>query len=420
MDRRQTAAAEARPGAPGAREAPGGGAEGILGASRNLPGPRLGRVILVVVLLCYVTITILNILSARLDPTDTPIAVTCLVAIFALQLLHSRPGAAQATTRSKCLTLTAQALLTYLPFVALEAQWGAMAGFLAGSLLLLLPARSAWTLYGAVGATMLVPPLLNGDRVVDIFYFVQTTLLTGLVVYGLTRLADLIRVLHDTRGELTRAAVTKERLRFARDLHDLLGYSLSAITLKGELILRLIPSHPERAGAEVEDVLEISRQSLADVRRVASGYRDMSLQQEIGSARSVLSAAEVQVTTTVRIGTVSSPVDTVLATVLREAVTNVLRHSRPTVCEILAVREGTQMVLSVTNDGVRGDYRDSSPHSGSGLGNLQLRLSEVAGTLTPERRPGGVYRLTARAPAEGARLSRDGAPVEGGGRRSAA
>ncbi|MEV1025826.1 histidine kinase [Streptomyces sp. NPDC050264] len=369
----------------------------LLVTSGNFPAPRLGRLVLLAALLCYFSITLLNILSSHASVAEVTAAILCLVAIFGLQLLHSRPGAQLRSVRLKTLTLLAQALLTYLPLLVFRTQWGSMAGFLAGSLLLLLPPRQAWLMYGVVGGSMLVPPLLSDLGVVETFYYVQSTLLTGLVVYGLTRLADLIRVLHETRGELTRVAVTRERLRFARDLHDLLGYSLSAITLKGELIHRLLPLHPARAKSEVEDVLTMSRQSLADVRSVASGYRDMSLREEISSAQSVLSAADVRVDAQVRVGQLEQELDTVLATVLREAVTNVLRHSRATYCEIAAERSAGQMRLTIVNDGVTAGYRDTSPHSGSGLGNLQTRLGAVEGALTVDQ-DAQTFRLVARVP----------------------
>ncbi len=386
--------------------------EGMLRRSRDLPAPRMAEVILIAAICCYTGITVLNILNSGIHGLGLAAAGACLTMLFALQILHSQPGARRAPARRRALTLGLQVLVTYLPLVAFEAQWGAMAGFLAGSLLLLLPPRPGWILYGLVGVSMLVPPVVGGRSVLDSAYLVQTTLLTGLVIFGLARLSDLVRVLHESRDEVARAAVTRERLRFARDLHDLLGYSLSAIQLKGELIHRLIAANPEMAKQEIEDVLAISRQSLADVRRVASGYRDLSLKEEIGSARSVLSAAEVETVTDVRIGSVSSPVDTVLATVLREAVTNVLRHSRATYCGITAVEEDGLMTLSISNDGVVEGYCDSSPHSGSGLGNLELRLRAVGGELTIDRGSADAFRLVARAPAHGELLAGADGPME--------
>ncbi|WP_434597529.1 sensor histidine kinase [Streptomyces sp. A5-4] len=354
--------------------------------------------ILTAALLSYLAITTLNILAAKLDPTTLTAGLLCLAAIFTIQLRHSQPGANRAPLWQRLTTLGTQALLTYLPIVVFHAEWGAMAGFLAGSLLLLLPSKVAWVAYGAVGLSMLVPPALDGRPALDSVYLCQSTLLTGLVVYGLSRLADLVRILHETRDQLTRMAVTKERLRFARDLHDLLGYSLSAITLKSELIHRLVPTHPQRAMEEVHDVLAISRQSLADVRMVASGLLDMSLEEELTSALSLLGTAGLEVHADIRLGTMNQQVDTVLAAVLREAITNLLRHSKASRCEITAVREDGRIRLSVANDGVDPTYRDPSPHSGSGLGNLSMRLNAVSGELTTTRGPDGTFLLLANAP----------------------
>ncbi|MGW0565303.1 sensor histidine kinase [Streptomyces sp. NPDC003016] len=369
------------------------------GRSRDLPAPRLARTILLAVLLSYTLITVLNILDAGLSSPAVAAAVAALLAILGLQLTHSATGADRAPLPRRCLSLGAQALLTYLPIVSLRAEWGSMAGFLAASLLLLLRPPVAWTMYGAVGLSMLVPPVLDGRPVADSVYLCLSTLITGLVVYGLSRLAELVQEVHATRGELAHLAVTSERLRFSRDLHDLLGFSLSAITLKSELINRLIPTHPERAMSEIEEVLSISRQSLADVRRVASGFREMSLEQEIKSAQSVLGAADIEVRVEVSLGRISPQSDTVLATALREAVTNLLRHSKADHCAVEAVRQHGRVRLSVINDGVDPAYRDLSPHSGSGLGNLESRLRSVGGSLTSGRAEDRTFRLVAEAPA---------------------
>ncbi|WP_274558607.1 sensor histidine kinase [Streptomyces spiramyceticus] len=365
----------------------------------DLPAPRLARIILTFALISYLGITVINLVGARLDSFSLVTSLICLSLIFLLQLRHSGTGARQAPARHKAVTLGSQALLTYLPIAVFHSQWGAMAGFLSGSLLLLLPGRVAWPAYGVVGLTMLIPPTLEGLSVQETIYLCQSTLLTGLVVYGLSRMAALVQALHDTRGELAGMAVTKERLRFARDLHDLLGYSLSAITLKTELIHRLIPTHPRRAMEEISEVLTISRQSLADVRAVSSGLRSMSLVQELHSAQSLLEAADVEVQAEVRIAKLNQQVDTVLAAVLREAVTNLLRHSRAGFCSIEAIQEAGWVRLSVSNDGVDPAYRDVSPHSGSGLGNLEARLRTASGKLTATHGPGGTFHLVAEAPA---------------------
>lgn len=348
---------------------------------------RTARGILLAALLCYLGITFLNILSQSLGAYSLARAVFCLVVVFVLQLAHSAPRFSEARTRTKVMTLTAQGLFSYLPLVWFGVYWGAMAGFFAGTLLLVLPTRAGWTLYGATSLSMVVPGVVADRGVIDILYLVQTTALTGLVVFGLSRLTGLVDQLTNARAELARLAVGQEQLRFSRDLHDLLGYSLSAISLKNELVRRLIPTNPYRACEEVDEVLVLSRQALADVRRVASGYREMSLLSELSSAESVLAAADVSVTVDAQdtiedLGPVTS---TALATVLRESVTNLLRHSKAARCWISARVEHGVVRLTIANDGLTVGSPPRSPHSGSGLGNLERRLEDIGGRLSVRR-----------------------------------
>ncbi|MFF0478796.1 sensor histidine kinase [Streptomyces sp. NPDC004284] len=365
---------------------------------------RTARGVLLAALACYLGITLLNILSLSLDAYGLTRAVVCLLLVFLLQLVHSGLILSRTRGRTRMLTLAAQGVLSYLPLLWFGAYWGAMAGFFAGSLLLVLRPAAGWTLYGLTALSMVLPGVLYHLDVVDTVYLVQTTALTGLVVYGLSRLTSLVDQLHKARADLARLAVSNEQLRFSRDLHDLLGYSLSAVTLKSELIRRLIPTNPHRACDEVDEVLGISRQALADVRRVASGYREMSLGSELTSAESVLAAADVEVTVEVhedidRLGVVTS---TVLATVLREGVTNLLRHSKASRCWISARVEGDVVRLAIVNDGLLLGSHLRSPHSGSGLGNLERRLEDIGGRLVAQRLPDAsdtdLFRLTAETP----------------------
>lgn len=383
---------------------------------RSSVATRTARAILVAALICYLGITFLNILSLRLSPYKLALALFCLLLVFLLQLVHSSPSIFEARMRTKIPSLIAQGVLSYLPLMWFGVSWGAMAGFFAGSLLLLLPARAGWTLYGLTTLSLLVPGVLDHRGVIDLVYMCQTTALTGLVVYGLSRLTCQVDQLHRARADIARLAVSNEQLRFSRDLHDLLGYSLSAITLKNELIHRLIPTNPFRAREEVDEVLVISRQALADVRRVASGYREMSLTSELTSAESVLAAAGVSVTVDThdavdRLGVATS---TVLATVLREGVTNLLRHSKASFCRISAAVEDDLVSLTIVNDGLVLGHHVPSPHSGSGLGNLERRLEDIGGRLIVRRFPDGsdadVFRITAEVPV---REARDGDPRTG-------
>lgn len=389
-----------------------GGAASPAALSRDVPAPRVARMILWVALLSFTLVTTLNLLDVGLSGNELWFALAAQAVISALQLRHSAPGANRAPLWNRCLTLGVQALLTYLPLLAFRAEWGSMAGFLAGSTLLLLPPRVGWSLYGLTGVSLLVPSLVEGRSVLDTVYLCQSTLLTGLITYGLSRLSELVKEVHAARGELAHMAVTEERLRFARDLHDLLGFSLSTITLKSELIHRLIPGHPERALAEVQDVLTVARDSLADVRRVARGFQDISLEREIKAARSVLNAAGIEVDLRVGLRELGARSDSVLAAVLREAVTNVLRHSQAGHCAIEAVHTADRVRLTVVNDGVRAGYRDSSPDGGSGLANLETRVRAVGGTVRVGSPDDRTFRLVAEVPAGAPAAETAGSPAE--------
>lgn len=365
-----------------------------------LPASKLARTILLTALLGSALLTTTDILSAGASPSAETTCLLLLPLILALQVLHSAPDSSRAPLGRKCVTLAAQVLLTYLPLLLFRPFWTTTAAYLAGSLLLLLPPRAAWPLFGLVGLSMVIPTALDGGPLVESIRLAQVSLLIGFLLYGLARLAELVTHLHAVRGELVRRAVTAERLRFARDLHDLLGHSLSAITLKSELIHELIPAQPTRAVKEVDEVLSIAERSLADVRRVASGFRDLSLRQEVTSARSMLDAAGIAVQAKVDLGPLAPVVDTALATTLREAVTNLLRHSNASRCRIEALEVEGVIRLLVENDGVDAVHHDRSPYGGHGLGNLRARMTAVGGRLESGPWAEGTFRLLAEVPAQ--------------------
>ncbi|MFB7321705.1 sensor histidine kinase [Streptomyces sp. NPDC056190] len=384
------------------------------------PVPRLPKVILLATLASYTGINIINLIGQKPSPLVIALSCTTILLVGALQWYHSGRRAPLTPWWVRALSLSVQALVTYLPLLFFGVLWGSMAGFLAGSMLLLVPGRWGWALYGVVGLSMTIPVAAEGLPVVEVFYICQSTLLAGLVLYGVSRLSSLVDEVHAARAETARAAVMLERLRLSRDLHDLLGFSLSAVVLKAELIHRLIPLHSERASHEVEEVLSISRQALSDVRRVARGYREMSLKAESSSARSVLAAAGIDVTLDLapEAEQVSQETDTVLATVLRESITNLLRHSKASRCTVRASVEGGDggtVRLVVRNDGVVRDYLDRSGDSGSGIGNLRRRLDAIGGRLVVDEPRGEdgerEFRITASAPRwpAGTRREEDGA-----------
>jgi two-component system sensor histidine kinase DesK len=345
-------------------------------------GPRLARAILIAVLSSFVAVQVINELTTPFPSRGTALAVdfTSLAVLFGLTVLITTPQAERWPVWARLAMLLAEALVTYLPMIAYFQEWAGMAGFFAGSTLLLLSGWLAWGVFAAAIVSMVVLPVVAGMGPYFIAYLGLSTMTVGLMVFGLTRLAGLIRYVHATRGELAQLAVMNERIRFARDLHDLLGFSLSAITLKAELTRRLVSSNPARARDELNEVLDISRQALADTRLVASGYRNISLSKEASSVSALLAAAGINAQVEINCGALDETVDTVLATVLREAVTNMLRHSAAQNCWIEAGQSGEAVRLRVANDGVP-RLPTSGRHKG-GLDNLTTRLEAIGGRIT--------------------------------------
>ncbi|MEV0219524.1 histidine kinase [Streptomyces sp. NPDC050704] len=369
---------------------------------RDTLPPQLAFAIVLMVLCGFVLIAVLNVIGTDPGPWLLACCLLSSLSLFAIQTVHSAPNTERFRLRYGPWTLGAQAVLTYVPMVFFGVTWGGMGGFLAGSCLLIIAAPICWVAFGAVVAVTGLVAVLEGTDWVDSSYLVVSTVLTGLIVYGLTRLSNLVAEVHRAREELAEMAVAQERLRFARDLHDLLGFGLSAITLKSELTLRLVATRPERAREELVAILQISRQALADVRSVARGYREMSLDTEAASAEDVLTAAEIEARIDVDCGPLSTRAGTVLATVIREGVTNVLRHSKAQRCVIEARAttgpDGALVRLVLANDGAEETHRTGSQDGGSGLGNLRTRVEEIGGHLTAAADDAGWFRLVAEVP----------------------
>jgi two-component system, NarL family, sensor histidine kinase DesK len=261
--------------------------------------------------------------------------------------------------------------------------------------------------------------------VTDWLMLMFPTFFAGLTTIGVRRMAYLIAELREAREKVARLAANEERLRLARDLHDLTGHSLSLITLKAELAQRMI----ERAGgsqgsgdrgsdaggpselapglaAALKEVIEIehvSRQTLADIRDAVSGYRRPTLAVEIASACAALDAAGMKLHADPAISTASGTYDpeieAVLAWCLREAVTNAIRHSKATRVRVGLADVGGELVLTVRNDGVglAGANGLGAGGEGNGLKGLRERLNAVDGRVSVGG-PDGDFRFTAAVP----------------------
>jgi two-component system sensor histidine kinase DesK len=180
-----------------------------------------------------------------------------------------------------------------------------------------------------------------------------------------------------------------ERERIARDLHDLLGHTLSVIVLKSELATKLADRDMTRAIREIRDVERISRNALAEVRQAVYGFRGGRLLEELASARAALETAGVVLDAEINAVPLDPEQERTLSLAVREAVTNVIRHARAGHCRIALSHDGTRVTLIVEDDGIGGD-----PGEGAGLSGMQARLAEVGGTLERDGRTGTRLTLT--------------------------
>jgi two-component system sensor histidine kinase DesK len=191
--------------------------------------------------------------------------------------------------------------------------------------------------------------------------------------------------------EIEHLAKTAERERIARDLHDVLGHTLSVVILKSQLAGKLLHRDPARAQTEIQEVEQISRQALAEVRHTIRGYRANSLEQELQQALSALETAGVEVQTETRKLDLTPTQEGVVALIVREAVTNVVRHAQARHCRVRLLPENGQCLLEIADDGQGG----AAPE-GSGLRGMRERVAAVGGTLVRDTHIG--TRLTIQFP----------------------
>lgn len=200
----------------------------------------------------------------------------------------------------------------------------------------------------------------------------------------------------DARDVQARLAVAEERLRFGRDLHDVMGRNLAVIALKSELAVELAQRGRPEALDQMVEVQRIARASQQEVRDVVRGYREADLATELAGAQGVLRAAGIECAVTGAPGTeLPGPVQSALGWVVREAATNVLRHGDPVHCMIRLDISADEAVLSVENDGAPPTPPGAT---GSGLAGLRERLGALDGALEAGPAEEGLFRLTARIP----------------------
>ncbi|MEV6908490.1 histidine kinase [Amycolatopsis sp. NPDC051071] len=322
------------------------------------------------------------------------LAVLLLVVSAALQMYHGAPRAGDREPRWWPWTLSFH-LVTLMVVVAFTGPQFAPAIMLAAGAVLY-RCRAPWSL-GIVVLVLVelqwvLPPAATlGDRV----YLVASLTGSLIQVYAYCHLPDVARALVDARDEHARLAVVRERLRVTRDVHDLLGFSITAIGLKGELITRLIDTDPARARHEIGELRRLAERGLAEVRAVAEGDLELNLEVELRAARALFDAAGIQAESTLDAPVLPAEIDRLLATVVREGATNVIRHAAATACRIsLSAEEGT-VELRLINDGR--PVSSAPGRAGTGLASLGARISAAGGRFAAGA-DGDHFVLTARIP----------------------
>jgi two-component system sensor histidine kinase DesK len=318
------------------------------------------------------------------DPGGSPWGLLALVPI-ACQVHHSRAAARGERATAWPVTL---ALLVIAVVVSTVINSPSSLGWwlVGASAAMLLPIRYPVLWFVPPLALMLainLPEAIAYDTWMAVWYvfYLPTLFLLGaggLVVSA--RLVHELDLLRSARIELAEVAVQRERLRVSRDLHDLLGHSLSAVALKGELAMRLQATDPERAAREIDDLSTIATTALADLRATTYERRDVRLGTELKGAVRLLDAAGVAANVQGSGDDLPDPVDALLGWAVREGITNVLRHSEATTCTITVERTPTSVSIAIDNDapGVPGG------EPGSGLVGLAGRARELGGELHVE------------------------------------
>lgn len=212
--------------------------------------------------------------------------------------------------------------------------------------------------------------------------------LIGSVIIQQIRGKRLDQALLMAQDEVAHMAQVAERERIARDLHDILGHTLSVIVLKAELASRLSATEPARAADEIRDVERIARDALAQVRAAVRGYRSAGIASEVKSARETLETAGIQVETQVDAPQLTPAQEGVIALALREAVTNVVRHAQATFCRLTLRRDGAYCELEIHDNG-----RGGAAEEGSGLIGMRQRVETLGGKLERDGTHGTLLRI---------------------------
>jgi two-component system, NarL family, sensor histidine kinase DesK len=366
--------------------------------STNSRLPRGGRLLGPLLGLVFLIYPVRAVLTSEATPARVVLALggAALFAGVFLWLMWTQeplwpPSAEPSEVRTHRVVVAFLALLAISLNLLLGSEWRVLFFHVNVAAGIMLLTADAYVAIVGLAAVTFGLGLLSGMA-----WLVLPTAVIGLWATAFVRQVAAVAELRSAREELARMAVGEERLRFARDLHDLLGHSLSLITLKSELAGRLLPDEPEKAEAEVHDIEEVARQALGEVREAVAGYRSPTLDEELAGAAEMLAAAGIACGIENRAGLLPKEIDGVLAWAVREATTNVIRHSKARNCRIVLARKDGDVYAEITDDG-RGKTDEGEP--GSGLSGLAERVASFGdGEFEAEPLQDGGFRLRVGLP----------------------
>lgn len=333
-------------------------------------------------------------------PPECPAALWWLLAaaIVGVHLHHTLGALDRGRPRVRAAGLVVLAALTYVPMLWAET-WGISQVFFVASAFLLTRGPLRYGLAAApvvlTAATVFVAARSAGARhpaAETAEMVVVFTVLAGCLV-GVARLVGAVDQLERTRRDLAEQAAGRERLRVSRDLHDLLGHSLSAVSLKGDLAGALLPGDPAAARSELLGIADLTRETLRAMRRVTVGEHTVSLPGEVTGAAALLAAAGIETAIDIDLPALTPAVEGVLAWTVREGVTNVLRHSSARTCSIGAGTRHGGVFLEIVNDGSHG-----GAGNGNGLSGIAQRTAALSGTVSAGHSGDDRFRLVIEIP----------------------
>jgi two-component system sensor histidine kinase DesK len=328
------------------------------------------------------------------------LAIVLVLAAGAIQVRHSLAAARGTRPRYWPWTLVLLVALVYVPAPWFGVRWSTLQWFVLTSFAMLLDRR---LVVGAIVAgecawfvAMKHPDPGLANLLAEIAYLGAVHLLGVIGLYGAIRLVRLHDGLRAARAELADLAMGRERLRISRDLHDLLGQSLTAVSLKGDLAIGLLERNDiPRAITEIDGLTAIARSTLRDVLDIAHREPPIALASEIERMVDLLASIGTETRVEVMPGPLPPAIDELFAWALREGMTNVLRHSTATTCSISVARGRGTVRLEIINDGAM-----PVASGGSGLSGLATRAAELSGTASGRPFGDGRFQLTVEVPEE--------------------